>query len=118
MQDFRKLDVWQNARQLTVAVYELTASLPSAEEFALKSQIRRTAVSICANIAEGRGRPGDRAFKHFLGMAMGSASELECELVIAGDLGFVAADHAEPLIQRVANVKRMLAGLMKTLSRQ
>ena len=95
MQDFRKLDVWQQARLLAVSVYEATSQFPTSEEFALKSQLRRASISICANIAEGRGRPGDADFRRFLGVAMGSASELECELLIATDLGFSTSEQVK-----------------------
>src|SRR5260221_10895497 len=73
MQDFRNLSVWQRARRVTKSVYEMTADFPGSEEFGLKSQMRRATVSICSNIAEGCGRRGDREFRRFLDVAMGSA---------------------------------------------
>jgi len=111
------LEVWQQARHLAVSVNESTSRFPASEELALKIQLRRASISICANIAEGRGRPGDGDFRRFLGIAMGSASELECELLIATDLGFLQEISSQALIDRVGDVKRMLTGLMRTLSR-
>jgi four helix bundle protein len=78
MQDFRNLTVWQAARRVTQTVDELTSDFPQNEEFGIKAQMRRASVSICSNIAEGCGRSGNREFRHFLKVAMGSACELEC----------------------------------------
>ena len=116
MQDFRELQVWQQARRLTVLVYQSTSEFPVSEEFALKSQLRRASVSICANVAEGRGRYGEREFRQFLNVALGSATELECELLIAGDLGFLSVKSCESLIDRVSEIRRMLNALIKRLS--
>lgn len=81
--------------------------------FGLTAQMRGAAVSICCNIAEGAGRRSDAEFRRFLSIAMGSAAELECELVIADDLGFIAHSESAEFIERVGEVKRMLSGLMK-----
>jgi four helix bundle protein len=89
MPDFRNLSVWQRARRLTKSVYEMTADFPGSEEFGLKSQMRRATVSICSNIAEGCGRRGDREFRRFLDVAMGSACEMECETILSYDLAFI-----------------------------
>ena len=83
MQDFRNLDVWQRARTLTKTVYEMTTDFPETEVFGLRSQMRRATVSICSNIAEGCGRRGDREFRRFRDVAMGSACELECETILS-----------------------------------
>ena len=95
MQDFKNLAVWQAARRLTKSVYQLTTSFPHSEEFGLKAQMRRASISICSNIAEGCGRRGDREFRRFLDVSMGSACELECELIIALDLAFIAESVQE-----------------------
>src|SRR5262245_48796378 len=117
MQDFRNLAVWQAARGVTKSVYEITAGYPGIELFGLRSQMRRAAVSICANIAEGRGRGSDADFRRFLLAAMGSACELESEIVLSLDLGFVKPTVHDRLITEVCEVKRMLSGLMKTLQK-
>jgi four helix bundle protein len=89
MQDFKNLTVWHVARRMTISTYKLTTSFPHSEEFGLKAQMRRASVSICTNIAEGSGRRGDREFRRFLDIAMGSAFELECEVILSRDLAFI-----------------------------
>jgi four helix bundle protein len=116
MQDFRNLAVWQRARIVAVRVYEVTASYPKAETFGLTSQMRRASVSICANIAEGCGRRGDREFRRFVDVAMGSACELECEVVLSADLGLLTMPVQEQMLDIVQEVKRMLSGLVKQLN--
>ncbi|HET7056963.1 MAG TPA: four helix bundle protein, partial [Thermomicrobiales bacterium] len=85
--------VWQQGIQLVNQVYRCTKSWPSHEMFGLTSQVRRAAVSVPANIAEGQGRNGQREFVNFLGIANGSLCELETLLVIARDQGYLAADQ-------------------------
>ena len=115
MQDFRNLMVWQHARQLTRLVYELTRKYPASEEFGLKSQMRRATVSICAAIAEGAGRRGDREFRRFLDIAMGSCSELECELILSCDLQLISEATMNDTAAPLTELKRMLSGLQKMM---
>ncbi|HEX6837928.1 MAG TPA: four helix bundle protein, partial [Polyangia bacterium] len=89
MQDFRDLKVWQRAHELTLAIYRATATFPSEERFGLTSQMRRSAASVPANIAEGRCRGSDADFGRFLRVALGSAAETEYHLILAGDLGLL-----------------------------
>ena len=88
MQSFRDLQVWQRSMELTVAVYRLTQHFPREEAFGLTSQLRRSAVSIPSNIAEGHGRMNPREFKHFLLVARASNCELQAQLELTGTLGF------------------------------
>ena len=113
MQDFRQLKVWQKAHELTMAVYRATARFPREELFGLTSQIRRSSVSIPANIAEGCGRVTHNDFSRFLTIAMGSASELEYHLLLSNDLRHLDKSKFEELVARTTEVKRMLAGLIK-----
>ena len=115
MRDFRTLQVWEKAHELTLAVYRMTTAFPKEELFGLTSQIRRASSSIPANIAEGCGRNGDAEFKRFLQIAMGSASELEYHLLLAHDLGYVDDEGYRHLEQNVTEVKRMLAGFIHWL---
>ena len=115
MQDFRNLSVWQRARRMTKSVYEMTTDYPGSEEFGLKSQMRRAAVSICSNIAEGCGRRGDREFRRFLDVAMGSACELECETILSFDLAFITEAVQEEILDTLIQIKRMLGGLLSRL---
>ena len=86
MKDFRDLQVWQKAHQLTLTVYRLTASFPQTEWYGLTTQLRRSSASVAANLAEGCGRNGDAELARFCSIAMGSASELEYHLLLARDL--------------------------------
>ncbi len=113
MQDFRKLQVWQKGHQLVLAVYKDTKRFPREEIFALTSQTRRSAMSICANIAEGCGRQTNSELSHFMHIAMGSACELEYHLLLAKDLGMLIVDRYKQLAADVTEVKRMLASLIQ-----
>ena len=87
IQSFRDLQIWQKSMELTVAVYRITQSFPRDEMFGLTSQLRRCAISIPSNIAEGQGRSSEREFLHFLSIARGSNCELQTQLEIARRLG-------------------------------
>jgi four helix bundle protein len=113
MQDFRKLQVWQKGHQLVLSVYRATGRFPREEIFALTNQTRRSAVSICANIAEGCGRQTNPELSHFMHIAMGSACELEYHLLLARDLDMLVIDRYEQLAAAVTEVKRMLASLIQ-----
>jgi four helix bundle protein len=114
--DFRRLEVWQAARTLTREIYLSTTGFPDAEKFGLALQLRRAANSIGANIAEGMGRPSDLDALRFLGIATGSANEVEQHLVVAHDVGLMAMARSEELIAQVQRVRRMLAGLRVKIS--
>ena len=116
MKDFRTLEVWQKAHSLSLAIYKGTANFPVDERFGLTSQIRRCCVSIEANIVEGCGRGGDQDFKRFLHMALGSASELDCELLLSRDLGFLASEQHQGLYKDLNSVKAMLSKLIRKIA--
>jgi four helix bundle protein len=111
MNDFRALRVWHKAHALALAVYRATSAFPSAERFGLVAQMRRAAVSVPANIAESCGRRTNRDEAHLLQVAFGSACELEAELLLARDLGFLRDNEHAPLSADVVEVKRMLGTL-------
>jgi four helix bundle protein len=115
MQDFRNLQVWQKAHQLTLDVYRATKRFPDDERFGLTSQLRRSASSIEANLAEGSARGGDADFARFVQIAVGSASETECHLLIAKDLGYLDTDQYDQSSASAQGVKYMLLGLLKSL---
>ena len=110
MQDFRKLVVWTVARQLTCVVYKATADLPRSETFGLRAQMRRAAVSISSNIAEGAGRGTDEDFRRFLIVALGSACELESEIILGHDLEFLSGARHDDTLAAVERVKQLLGG--------
>ena len=115
MQDFRKLEVWQLAHRLALDTYRATGKFPAREQYSLTDQMRRAAVSISSNLAEGCGRGGDADFARFVQIAFGSACELECQLLLARDLGFLAAQTHAELEDFVQRIKRMLSGLLRKL---
>ena len=115
MKDFRDLKVWEKGHQLALAVYKATDKFPKDELYGLTGQIRRSCVSIPANIAEGCGRNGDAELARFLQISMGSASELEYHLLLSRDLGLVDTTTYDQLTQATIEIKRMLTSLIQTL---
>lgn len=115
MRDHSKLRVWRAACDLVVGVYELTALLPTAERYGLTSQMRRAAVSIPSNIAEGASRPSKKDFARFLGIAAGSCAELETQLYLAQRLGIAAQERVQKSRAELSAVRRMLWGLQSRL---
>lgn len=116
MKNFRDLSIWQKSHNLALDVYKATGDFPREESYGLTSQIRRASVSIPANIAEGCGRQGDAELGRFLQMSVGSASELEYHLLLAHDLNFLPDDDYFLLDNKVIEVKRMIAVLIKKLN--
>ena len=115
VRDFRTLKVWEKAHQLALAVYGATVAFPKDELYGLTSQLRRSASSVAANIAEGCGRDGDAELARFLQIAMGSASELEYHLLLANDLKLLGESDHKLLAANVTEVKRMLATFIRTI---
>ena len=115
MQSFRNMKVWEKAHALTLDVYRTTRTFPRDEIYGLTSQMRRSSVSIGANIAEGCCRKGDVELSRFMQISMGSASELEYHLLLARDLEMVHAEDYQRLEARVIEVKRMLSSFLKRL---
>jgi four helix bundle protein len=113
--DFHDLIVWQKAMGLARFVYAVTQDFPKAEMFGLQSQIRRAAVSIAANIAEGHGRLTDMQFRHFLGNSRGSLCELQTELELARDLGFLQTQSFDSILESSYEVARLLNGLIASM---
>lgn len=107
------LEAWKVSRELVKVVYKLTQSFPREEIFGLAAQIRRSAVSIPSNIAEGAARTGGKEFLQFLNIARGSLSELETQLLIATDLGYIK--DTDPVFGLVDRVSRLITGLHKSV---
>jgi four helix bundle protein len=114
MKDFRRLEVWHLAHELTLAIYTVTDRFPKSEMFGLTSQIRRSSASIAANIAEGRGRTGNAELHRFLQIAAGSASELDYHLLLARDLKYV---DSEEYALKEADLNRLRKKLTALLSK-
>jgi four helix bundle protein len=118
VQHYRELIVWQKAMNLVEALYRATNSFPKAEIYGLTSQIRRAAVSIPSNIAEGQGRSTTRDFLHYLSMSQGSLMEVETQITIAQRLGYVEKQQETALLDATAEVGRLLNGLNNALNKK
>src|SRR4030043_701474 len=116
MRPHKKLEVWKKAIEFVTKIYKVTESFPDNEKFGLISQIRRSAVSIPSNISEGAARSTKKEFIQFLSIAQGSTSELETQLIIANNLGFLKPEDMS-LVNELDEISRMIIGLMKVLKK-
>jgi four helix bundle protein len=116
VKSFRELLVWQRAIELTLEIYKLTKTFPKEELFGLTSQVRRAAVSVASNIAEGQGRKTTGEFVQFLCVARGSNAEVQTQLVIARGLGYANEASIARCEALALEVAKMLSGLLKTVS--
>jgi four helix bundle protein len=110
-----KLEAWKSAMTLVGGAYQITRSFPKEELYGLTSQMRRAAVSIPSNLAEGAARTGQKEFAQFLSIAKGSLSELETQLLISADLGYL--DQKHEIFKRAERVSTLLSGLHRSLSK-
>ncbi len=117
MRNFRSLSVWQKSHELTLEIYKSTASFPKEELYGLVTQMRRSASSVPSNIAEGCGRNTQSQLAHFLNIALGSASELEYQILLAKDLNFLSDQIFKEQTNQIIEINRMLTSLhQKVLS--
>jgi len=117
VQSFRELKVWQRSHALVLAVYRLTEAFPSQERFGVVSQLRRAAVSVPTNIAEGSKRRTPQDYARFLNLAEASLAETEYLLMLCRDLEYIAGDVTEPLLVEASEVSRMLHALRGKVER-
>jgi len=115
-QHYRQLIAWQKAVTMVTDTYRITREFPREEIYGLTSQIRRAAVSVPSNIAEGAGRRSTGEYVHFLGNSYGSLCELETQIIIAGNLGYLAADMSQKFLEQTAEVGRITNGLISSLA--
>jgi four helix bundle protein len=115
IRSYRDLKVWQTAVELTLEIYRITESFPRSEQFGLTSQLRRASVSVASNLAEGHARTTRGEYRHFLSIARGSAIEVEVQLFLAEQIGYVesprlitARDHCDAVSRMITNLKRAL----------
>ena len=111
----RKLDVWQKSMELVREIYQITSALPKNEEYGLSSQMRRAAVSVPSNLAEGAARKGKNEFKQFLNIAQGSLSELDTQVELAHMLDYMASERHRELMTKMTEISKMLYGLSNAL---
>ena len=114
MQDPNNLRVMGKAREMAAEVYRATARLPTTERYGLSAQMRRSAISVGSNIAEGCGRFGNRELVQFLQIALGSATELEFQAQITLELGLLKADESTAVVDQIVEVKKMLVRLIQS----
>ena len=115
MRDFKKIQVWERSHHLVLRIYRLTSDFPKDELYGLTNQMRRAATSIPSNIAEGCGRNSQVELARFVHIAGGSASELEYQLLLANELGYISESNYSELDKEVNEIKRMLHGFEKAV---
>lgn len=115
MHRFKDLEIWKQSRLFCTSIYEITYSFPNDEKFGLTNQLRRAAVSIPSNIAEGSSRNSNKDFSRFLEISIGSAYEIETQLLIATDLKFIITEKSEPLIHTLESIIKMMVKFRSTL---
>lgn len=118
IRDFKDLIVWQKSMDLVVEIYDLTKKLPDVERYSLTDQIRRSAVSIPSNIAEGQGRNTAKDFNRFLAIAKGSKSELETQLLLCVKIKYLKSEDIETAISLIHEIGKMINSLQKSLFRK
>lgn len=116
MRDYKKLEVWDKAYSLGLAIYSTTKTFPKEEIYGLTSQMRRASISIPLNIAEGSRRSTDKDYKSFLHNAYGSCSELEVQVMYARDFNYISEEESTPLLEKISQISRMLNSFIQTLS--
>ena len=115
MSDFKKLDVWSKAHQLALDAHKTAIGIRGAHYVSLRSQLIRAAMSIPANIVEGREQASEKDFARFLRYSIGSASELEYHLIIGRDMGLISQESFDSLLEKIEQVRKMLHGLVRRL---
>ncbi len=113
--NFKELSVWQKSRALVKEMYQMTKKFPAEERFELVSQMKRSVISIASNIAEGSGRNSNKDFRRFLGMSLSSSYELETQLILSSDLGFINKGDLDCMSKQLVEIQKMLFGLRKRL---
>ncbi|MGA7837787.1 MAG: four helix bundle protein [Ignavibacteriaceae bacterium] len=112
----RDLKVWSKSIKLVTSIYQLTKRFPKEELYCLTSQIRRSAISIPSNIAEGAARSSVKEFRNFLSISLGSASELETQIVISNNLNYLNQSQADIILTELTEIQKMIHGLRKSLT--
>ena len=112
---YRDLDVWRLSIELVKDVYQVTAKFPPAEMYGLTNQLRRAAISIPSNIAEGQGRNSFKEFRQFLAIALGSLAELETQLIIAKEIGYLTSAETDSLSVSLDTIRKMIKALSHSL---
>lgn len=115
--NYRNLKVWKEAMEMVLSVYQISKEFPKEEVYGLTSQIRRSAISVPSNIAEGQGRQSKKEFSRFLNIALGSLAEMETQLLLAGNLEYVSGSRMDDALEIVQKVRMLAHGLNRSLSK-
>lgn len=116
MHRFKDLEIWKRSRVFCSSIYQVTSNFPESEKFGLTNQLRRAAVSIPSNIAEGSSRKSNKDFARFLQITLGSAFEIETQLLIASDLKFISDEDLESLLNELNSIIKMTSKFNSSLS--
>ncbi|HBX66562.1 MAG: four helix bundle protein [Balneola sp.] len=116
MHNYKQLEVWKRGIELASAIYIITKKFPKEEKFGIVSQMRRCSVSISSNIAEGAGRNSDKEFRQFLNISFGSCSELETQLIISENIGYILKEELESILSDLTEIQKMIFTLIKKFS--
>jgi len=115
MHNFKELKIWQKARILVKVVYDITSRFPEKERIGLTSQLQRAVVSIPTNIAEGSGRNTNKDFARFLDIAISSSFEVETEIILSHDLGYISENELNETVSKIQEIQKMIFGYIKTI---
>jgi len=115
IRNFKTLLIWQRSRSLVKTIYEITSTFPTNEKYGLASQLQRASISIPSNIAEGCGRNSEKDLARFLDIAIGSNCEVETQIYLSLDLGFINEKDSEKIIEEITQIRKMIIGFKSTL---
>jgi four helix bundle protein len=115
---YRDLEVWQRSMKLAKRIYQVTQKFPSDERFGLTNQLRRASVSVPSNLAEGHARFGPGEFSRFISIAMGSVAEIETQILLSTDLGYLTGELSREILEDLETIGKMLRGLAKSISKR
>ncbi|MEJ5993405.1 four helix bundle protein [Pedobacter sp. Du54] len=118
MHNFRELKVWKMGIEISKLIFQITRGFPVEERYSLTSQLTRSAISIPSNIAEGCGRKSDKELSHFISISLGSAFELETQIILANEFGYIEKQTLDNIILQINELQKMIGGLQKSLSTQ
>lgn len=116
-QDYKNLDVWKESRKLASMIYAITSSFPEEEKFGLTSQLKRAAISVPSNIAEGVARNYNKETKQFFYISKGSVYEIETQIYLALDLNFIQENQAKEIFEQITTVRKLIIGFIKYLDK-
>ncbi len=116
MRDFRKYSVWEQSHKLTLLIYKITANFPNEEKFGITSQLRRACISIPTNFAEGCAKSSEKDFARYLGIAYGSASEVDYLLMLSNELSFLTDENYKILNLEIVSIRKQLYTLIQKLN--